>query len=200
MSTIQEKASKWDSLIKWIKDTKDEEDTDVWEKLEELGVNASGGEEDRLCPCGDGYKESGCPDGCSGGCCISCCGVGEEEEFECYKCENTHNIKMFSRWEKGFVEEEPNAICKDCEEEVCCGGCNGEICNDCPVDNSSIKDFENVCCKCDEVVPIKYLNGKAKDEMWIECSCGAHDGWYCPDCSPGNDCWDDQDCDCCNPG
>ena len=94
-------------------------------------------EEDRLCPCGDGYKESGCPDGCSGGCCISCCGVGEDE--------------------------------------VC-------------------------CCKCDEVVPIKYLNGKAKDEKWIECSCGAHDGWYCPDCSPGNDCWDDQDCDCCNPG
>ena len=33
---------------------------------------------DRLCPCGDGYKESGCPDGCSGGCCISCCGVGED--------------------------------------------------------------------------------------------------------------------------
>ena len=63
------------------------------------------------------------------------------------------------------------------------------------------KKEENVCCcKCDEVVPIKYLNGKAKDEKWIECSCGAHDGWYCPDCSPGNDCWDDQDCDCCNPG
>ena len=169
LQLTMEKASKWDSLIKWIKATASDDDSDVWEKLEELGVNASGG-------------------------------VGEEEEFECYKCENTHNIKMFSRWEKGFVEEEPNAICKDCEEEVCCGGCNGEICNDCPVDNSSIKDFENVCCKCDEVVPIKYLNGKAKDEMWIECSCGAHDGWYCPDCSPGNDCWDDQDCDCCNPG
>tara|TARA_R110002153_G_scaffold1957_8_gene9668 strand:+ start:12150 stop:12368 length:219 start_codon:yes stop_codon:yes gene_type:complete len=71
MSTIQEKASKWDSLIKWIKDTKDEEDTDVWEKLAELGVSASGEQ----------------------------------------------------------------------EEEVCCGGCNGEICNDCPVDNSSIKDL-----------------------------------------------------------
>ena len=56
------------------------------------------------------------------------------------------------------------------------------------------------CCKCHEVVPIKYLNGEAKDEMWVECSCGAHDGWYCPDCSPGNDCWDDEECDCCNPG
>ncbi len=68
-------------------------------------------QEDRLCPCGDGYKESGCPDGCSGGCCISCCGVGEDE----YYSSN--------------------------EDEVCCGGCNGEICNDCPVDNSSIKDL-----------------------------------------------------------
>ena len=46
MSTIQEKASKWDSLIKWIKDTKDEEDTDVWEKLAELGVSASGEQEE----------------------------------------------------------------------------------------------------------------------------------------------------------
>ena len=45
MSSYQEKASKWDSLIKWIKDTKDEEDTDIWEKLEELGIDTSGEED-----------------------------------------------------------------------------------------------------------------------------------------------------------
>ena len=120
LQLTMEKASKWDSLIKWIKATASDDDSDVWEKLEELGVNASGG-------------------------------VGEEEEFECYKCENTHNIKMFSRWEKGFVEEEPNAICKDCEEEVCCGGCNGEICNDCPVDNTSNRYFKCSGCKKYEI-------------------------------------------------
>ena len=40
------------------------------------------------------------------------------QTFECYKCEDTKNIKMFSRWEKGVVEEEPNAICKDCVLET----------------------------------------------------------------------------------
>tara|TARA_B110001450_G_scaffold168641_1_gene157208 strand:- start:191 stop:676 length:486 start_codon:yes stop_codon:yes gene_type:complete len=149
MSSIQEKAFKWDSLIKWIKATASDDDSDVWEKLEELGVNASGGvevgeeyeceqcsvkvktekdltitygcmdmkfcedcyktskdcvkeeeEEDRLCPCGDGYKESGCPDGCSGGCCISCCRVGEEKcetcnrhYDECETCECPNDAK-----------------------------------------------------------------------------------------------------------
>ncbi len=44
MPTQQTKASKWDSLIKWIKETKEDEDTDIWEKLEELGISASGEE------------------------------------------------------------------------------------------------------------------------------------------------------------
>ena len=90
MSTIQEKASKWDSLIKWIKDTKDEEDTDVWEKLAELCISAS----------------------------------GEQEEI--------------------MTIDLPT----DSEDEVCGGGCNKEICNDCPVDNTSNRYFK--CSDCNK--------------------------------------------------
>jgi hypothetical protein len=54
------------------------------------------------------------------------------------------------------------------------------------------------CCeKCDTKVPDEYLNGNPPDELWVECSCSAHPGWYCPNHSPGNDCFDDEDCDCC---
>ena len=52
-----------------------------------------------------------------------------------------------------------------------------------------------VCCeKCPTVVPEKYLNGTAKDEMWIECY---HTGWYCPNHSPTSNCGD-MECVCCN--
>ena len=61
MSTIQEKASKWDSLIKWIKENADDYDTDIWEKLDELGVSTNGEEvkvksnrfEEEDCVCGN---------------------------------------------------------------------------------------------------------------------------------------------------
>jgi len=40
---IVEDARKWNKLIKWIRETKDEEDTDIWEFLEEdLGVTSTG--------------------------------------------------------------------------------------------------------------------------------------------------------------
>lgn len=55
------------------------------------------------------------------------------------------------------------------------------------------------CEKCYLKVPAEYLNGTCSDEMWVQCSCDAHPGWYCPNHSPGNECRDDEDCDCCNP-
>ena len=48
------------------------------------------------------------------------------------------------------------------------------------------------CVKCDKPMP-------EKNDGWVECSCSAHTGWYCDSCSPGNDCYDDEECDCCNP-
>ena len=69
---------------------------------------------------------------------------------------------------------------------------------DCPCHFKEIQDGET-CCKCDAKVPAEYLNGVSPDEKWVECSCDAHPGWYCPDHTPGNDCWCDEDCDCCNP-
>ena len=69
---------------------------------------------------------------------------------------------------------------------------------DCPYHFKEVQDGEN-CCKCDAKVPAEYLNGVSPDEKWVECSCDAHPGWYCPDHTPGNDCWCDEDCDCCNP-
>jgi len=53
--------------------------------------------------------------------------------------------------------------------------------------------MEEYCQKCDEKVPLN------PDNMWVQCTCSAHPGWYCGDHSPGNDCYGDEDCDCCNP-
>ena len=50
------------------------------------------------------------------------------------------------------------------------------------------------CVKCDKSMP-----ADATSNGWVECSCSAHTGWYCDSCSPGNDCYDDEECDCCNP-
>lgn len=42
-STSNDSADKWDKLVEWLKDTKDEEDTDIWEFLEdEVGLSATG--------------------------------------------------------------------------------------------------------------------------------------------------------------
>ena len=108
----------------------------------------------------------------------------KEEEFECYKCENTHNIKMFSRWEKGFVEEEPNAICKDCvkeeeeeeEDRLCpCGdgykesgcpdGCSGGCCISCCGVGEEEWD-EGECFKCEKTFK-KDLNGWGATNLWM---------------------------------
>ena len=56
-----------------------------------------------------------------------------------------------------------------------------------------------MCEKCDTEVPDEYVNGNPTDELWVECSCSDHPGWYCPNHSPGNDCYDDEECNCCNP-
>ena len=56
------------------------------------------------------------------------------------------------------------------------------------------------CNKCDSKVPAKYLSGFFNPgEHWVLCSCDAHPGWYCPNHSPGNECFSDEDCECCNP-
>lgn len=40
---IKEDAAKWNKLVEWIRETKDEEDTDIWEFLEEhLGLTSTG--------------------------------------------------------------------------------------------------------------------------------------------------------------
>ena len=62
-----------------------------------------------------------------------------------------------------------------------------------------VETLNPTCEKCDSIVPDKYLSGTRPDELWVECSCGAHNGWYCENHSPGNDCYDDEECDCCNP-
>tara|TARA_R110000822_G_scaffold148811_1_gene287813 strand:- start:224 stop:586 length:363 start_codon:yes stop_codon:yes gene_type:complete len=43
--------------------------------------------------------------------------IGSDQDFECYKCKDTYHIKLFSHWDKGDIEEEPNAVCKDCDNE-----------------------------------------------------------------------------------
>ena len=53
----------------------------------------------------------------------------------------------------------------------------------------------NECVKCDKPMP-----ADATSDGWVECSCSAHPGWYCDSHSPGNECFDDEECDCCNPG
>lgn len=68
-----------------------------------------------------------------------------------------------------------------------------------PTMSSTQQQYLLTCEKCDSIVPDKYLSGTRPDELWVECSCGAHNGWYCPNHSPGNDCWCDEKCDCCNP-
>ena len=146
--SIQTKASKWDSLIKWIKDSADDEDTDVWEKLAELGVSASGEEEEIFgcdADCGQDakYSDMNGNNYCSEKCELS-------QEFEYYSSNEeeeekySDNICAERKANGTHNYENGNAGCwclDDEEEEVCCGGCNGKICNDCPVDNSSIKDL-----------------------------------------------------------
>ena len=40
---IKEDAAKWNKLVEWIRETKDEDETDIWEFLEEhLGVTSTG--------------------------------------------------------------------------------------------------------------------------------------------------------------
>ena len=56
----------------------------------------------------------------------------------------------------------------------------------------------NCCSKCllcgiTKLVPIEYLNGEEKDELWTEC---IHIGWFCPDHSPSDNC-NDENCMCC---
>ena len=83
-----------------------------------------------------------------------------------------------------------------CVAEAWARGAFGSCSDD---DEEEEEDEEEICCsKCDAKVPDEYLNGVAPDEMWVECSCGAHSGWYCPNHSPTNECWCDEDCDCCN--
>ena len=76
----------------------------------------------------------------------------------------------------------------DVEEEDYENGCN-TVCDNC----TDPLSFCPSCEKCDEKVPSK------PDDMWVECTCSAHPGWYCGNHSPGNECFDDEECDCCNP-
>ena len=57
---------------------------------------------------------------------------------------------------------------------------------------NSTNRMTNECVKCDKPMP-------KKNDGWVECSCSAHPGWYCDSHSPGNECFDDEECDCCNP-
>ena len=41
-NTVVEKSIKWDLLIQYIKSTADDDDSDIWGKLEELGVSSTG--------------------------------------------------------------------------------------------------------------------------------------------------------------
>ena len=104
----------------------------------------------------------------------------EKEDIECNDCEGhrfcdkveyCENIKCPS----GGYNIEANKICDSCLEE---------------------EDI-NVCCKCDRKVPNVYLGGNAPDELWVECICSAHSGWYCPNHSPCNDCFSGEECPCC---
>ena len=53
------------------------------------------------------------------------------------------------------------------------------------------------CYKCDEPVPLLYLNGEndPNDETWVCC---AYTGWYCPSHSQTSNCGD-MECVGCNP-
>ena len=111
-------------------------------------------------------------------------------------------------------------ICEECKEScvgsATCTKCETDYCTECEVggddgtpeqewvcDSCLDEEDESITCeKCKSIVPDEYLNGKRPDEMWVECSCGAHDGWYCPNHSPGNDCSPDKEedifaCYCC---
>jgi hypothetical protein len=57
-----------------------------------------------------------------------------------------------------------------------------------------------MCMKCDDPVPIEYLNGEKSDQMWCECISAG--GWFCPNHSPTTCCetadwWDE--CPMCKP-
>jgi hypothetical protein len=73
------------------------------------------------------------------------------------------------------------SFCVDCYENLS------------EADQEWVATEEETCQKCDEKVPLN------PDNMWVQCTCSAHPGWYCGDHSPGNDCYSDEDCDCCNP-
>lgn len=109
-------------------------------------------------------------------------------------------------------------LCDKCGEEhigsAWCYRCDTDYCTNCEVggdDDTPAQEWicdccledvsegdqewveEEYCQKCDEKVPLN------PDHMWVQCTCSSHPGWYCGDHSPGNDCYGDEDCDCCNP-
>ena len=63
--------------------------------------------------------------------------------------------------------------------------------------NTHLNDTGASCYKCDEAVPLLYLNGENDplDETWVCC---AHTGWYCPSHSQTSNCGD-MECVGCNP-
>ena len=108
-------------------------------------------------------------------------------------CPDCYDAKMVANgWENGII---PN--CEKCGNKFAEDGHNynerdgDEICDDCD------EEEDEECEKCDTKVPT--IGTQATFNLWVECSCSAHPGWYCPDHSPGNDCFDDEECDCCNP-
>ena len=114
-------------------------------------------------------------------------------DIKCAVC-GDHVCQYFDDWE--LTNNMDECLCEECYEEPNkCDKCgdesykystelcealgDGYYCQDC-----ISKTEEGPCCvKCSAVVPEEYLNGNAKDEMWIEDD---HTGWYCPNHSPTN--------------
>ena len=86
-------------------------------------------------------------------------------------------------------EEWTHPKCGECDEEMMLDS-SEPYCQSCE-DKNGLEEKE-CCVKCNK-------SSAEKNEGWVECSCSAHTGWYCDSCSPGNECYDDEECDCCNP-
>ena len=173
--SIIEQAGKWESLINWIKksaDCEDEEMGIIWDKLEDLGIDATGkaiGEDPRAT-----YREF-LED------------TEDEKEEIIYECDKCGKKTL----ETGFVDDVRD-VCLECVEKekekmVCCVGCNEPVCRF--EDEPPHKDQrdEAVCDDCwaekeDECVNCDRCYKKIPFETEITVKTKRNTFFYCDGC------------------
>lgn len=114
----EKKAAKWDSLMKWIKDTSEDSDDDrdvdtIWDKLDSLDYQELNSKDVRIEVLDKALEEEViCDDGCT----IGCCGLGGECEncmdwIKCEQCGTDNNVEDY--W---WIEQKKETwkLCEQC--------------------------------------------------------------------------------------